>query len=55
MTQETYNKMLKAKRIAMKALNRFLDLKIQFIDESKTEGIYNPELKKKLEGVSVEV
>ena len=54
-TDEIYKKMLRAKRSAYKSINKYLDLKIAYIDKAKEEGIYNPELMKKLKEVSVEV
>jgi len=47
--------MLKSSRTAMRAINRYLDLKIAYIDKAKEEGIYNPELMKKLKEISVEI
>jgi len=53
--QSIYKHMQKAEIALMKALIKYKDLKLSYIEKAKEEGIYNPKLMKKLMEISVEV
>ena len=53
--QSIYKYMQKAEIAMMKAILKYKDLKLSYIERAKEEGIYNPKLMKKLMEISVEV